>query len=194
MHVAIALLMSGTMHFKNKKIDAIHIATHLGLEAIKLAHPLTPIMISPSTTLLLPSSKKPHAMDYFLKQISHLPGIKSPLDMKKASHTITSHLKKRSLLIMIGDFLEEIDLTQLSKRHSLFLIIVRDSFEEDPYPLGEGDFSDLESSEQASFYFGTKAVRAYKEKYQEHDAKLFSHLRKLGIPYQKVIDSNLHIS
>ena len=182
------------MLFKNKKSDATHIARHLSLEATKLAHPLTPIMISPSTSILLPSSKKPHAIEYFLEKIDNLPLPKAPLNMKQALHTITSHLKKRSLLIMIGDFLEEIDLTQLSKKHSLFLIIVRDSFEENPYALGEGDFSDLESGQSASFYFGKKAALAYHQKYQEHDIKLFSHLRKLGIPYQKVTDSNLYIS
>ena len=182
------------MLFKEKKENALEIITLLGFEAIKLSHALTPIMISPSTSLLLPSSKKPHSIEYFLKKIDNLPLQKAPLDIKHACQTINTHLKRKSLLIMIGDFLEEIDLTQLSKKHSLFLIIVRDSFEENPHALGEGDFSDLESGQSASFYFGKKAALAYHQKYQEHDINLFSHLRKLGIPYQKVTDSNLHIS
>ncbi len=186
-HIALALCMSSTLLFKDKREKALEIATRLGYETLHLSHTLTPIMIAPKKVTILPTSKKFYAVDTFIKKADALTLLHTTLSMENAITEISRHLKKRSLLIMIGDFLEEIDLTPLTKRHTLFLIIVRDHFEENPTPLGEGSFSDLESGESRSFYFGKKAAQAYKEAYRAHDKKLFSHLRRLGIPYKKII-------
>ncbi len=182
------------MFFGEKKTLAQKIIADLARETLSLSHSLTPIMISPNHALLLPTSKKPHSVDYFLKKITNHPLEKAPLNTTNALHTIHTHLKKKSLLIMIGDFLEEIDFKELCKKHTLYLIILRDSFEGHPYALGEGDFSDLESEAHGAFYFGKKAALSYAKRYQKHDEKLFSHLRKLGIAYQKVTTTNLPIT
>ena len=92
--------------------------------------------------------------------------------------------------MVYGDFLGDFDLSLLSKRDAVVVFIIRDSFEENPVALGEGEFEDPETKERVSFYFGKEAATAYKKRYHDNDQKLFKELNKLGIPYHKIVAKN----
>ena len=183
----ICALLNGSLLFKEKHQKLLETIAYLGFDALKNHNILTPIMISQEETKVLPASKNPASIAHFLQQINtrSLKEKKNPLEnLAKKLH---SKIKKKSLIIFVGDFLGEVDLTLLSQRHELFIIIIRDSFEENPHTLGEGEFSDLESGESADFYFGKKAKEAYAKAYHDNDKKLFKHLHAIGAHYAKVV-------
>ncbi len=144
-------------------------------------------MISQAQMKLLPPSKNPASITHFLHQIDDIPleGKHTPLE--NIAKRLHRKIKKKSLIILVGDFLGEVDLTLLTQRHELFVIIIRDSFEEHPSTLGEGEFLDPESGESADFYFGKKAKEAYAKAYHDNDKKLFKHLHAIGAHYTKVV-------
>ena len=187
-HVALCLLMSGSLLFEHKKQTLLKISALLGYQALKNNATLTPIMISQKEKLFLPSSKKQQAVEHFIKRCDATTLKNSSLPYADITPQINRHLRKKSFLLIVGDFLGDFDFTLLASRHELYIIMIRDSFEENPTPLGEERFLDPESGEDASFYFGKKACEAYKKRFADNDAKLIKHLRGLGIAYEKIIE------
>jgi hypothetical protein len=96
-------------------------------------------------------------------------------------------LPKRSLLILIGDFLDPIDLQTLSRWHEIYLVLIRDYFEEYPKILGEREFVDLQSQKSSRFFFGKKELEQWRQGYIESEQRLKNYLNSLHIRYEKVI-------
>ena len=188
-NVVLSALLSGSLLFKTKKEKLLEIVAQLGFETLKYKNTLAPLFISQDQEAYLPSSKNPASISHFLHKIDAIPLENTRLDLTSLPQKIDKHIKKKSLIILVGDFLGEIDLRLLAQKHALYLIIIRDSFEEHPTLLGDGAFTDPESGEHASFYFGKSAQKAYAKAYHDNDQKLFKHLRSLGIPYDKVVIS-----
>ncbi len=179
--------MSGSLLFKQKKEALLKMIAQLGFSTIKNANALTPVMISHHSELYLPPTKKLGAISHFLRKIDavNLEGAQSILP--NLAQKIHQKVKKRSLIVLVGDFLGEVDLSLLAKRHVLYVIIIRDRFEENPHALGDGEFMDPQTLEKAAFYFGKKAKEAYAKRYHDNDLKLIRHLQMLGIAYDKVV-------
>ena len=160
---------------------------NLSFQTIKDANALTPIMISQEKSFTLPASKSPSAVSHFLHQLNNIPLQGNKNALGNLAKTLHKQVKKKSLIILVGDFLGDLDVSLLAQRHELYLIIIRDSFEENPTALGDGAYTDPESGESANFYFGKTAKKAYAKAYHDNDEKLFKHLRALGVPYAKVV-------
>jgi len=179
-NVVLCALMSGSLLFRKKREIMFEVCSLLGYEALKMQNRLTPIMID-ETMKFYPTSKKLHSIEHFIKDLGRVDLYKKSLNFKEIK------LKHKSFIILIGDFLGDFDFSYLSSRHELFVVIIRDSFEENPQALGEGEFTDPESGEIAEFFFGKSARDAYKKRYIENDDKLYKHLNTLGITYLKVL-------
>jgi predicted AlkP superfamily pyrophosphatase or phosphodiesterase len=159
----------------------------LGFDALKHNNALTPIMISSQKTHLFPTTKNPAAITHFLHHLDAIALEEVKNSLENLSKTLHKKIKKKSLIILVGDFLGEVDLALLAQRHELYVIMIRDSFEENPTTLGDGEFLDPESAEKADFYFGKKAKEAYAKAYHDNDEKLFKHLHTIGAHYTKVV-------
>jgi len=181
-NVVVCALLSGSLLFGDKKLSLIEICSSLGYSTLKLSNKLTPVIVS-DTMLVMKGSKKLQSVEHFIQEIEKIELYKKSVDL---TH-INLKLKQKSMVILVGDFLGEVDLSLLSSRHEVFVIIIRDSFEENPSILGEGEFIDPVSGEVAEFYFGKSARESYAKKYKENDEKLYKHLHHLGISYMKII-------
>ena len=142
---------------------------------------LKPIIISDSINPLK-SSKNPSLIKHFISQL------KSDKLKKKNPNIdeLNNYIKEPSLLIIIGDFLGDFDFKTLSKKHEVFVIIIRDSFEESPHILGDKNFIDLPSGKNHNFFFGKRELEEWKRGYEENDKTLIAHLNSLGVGYLKI--------
>ena len=186
-NISVCALMSGSLLFENKKASLLEVCAQIGFQTLKSRHLFTPIMITQDQTLSLPSSKKQHAVTHFIKQCDAQKLQNTRLKESDISLQISRHLRKKSFVILVGDFLGDFDFSLLAKRHVLHLIMIRSDFEQNPVALGEDLFIDPESGESAEFYFGKSAQTAYSLRYHDNDFKLFKHLKSLGITYQTII-------
>ena len=100
--------------------------------------------------------------------------------------TIYKRVAKRSLLFLISDFIGDIDLKLLSKKHDLFCIIVRDRFEEKPENLGYLKLVDMEGEGSMEGDMGESLMKEYRKAIKANDKKLYEQFRENAIRYAKI--------
>ena len=182
-NVVLCAMMSGSLLFRDKKACLLEVCSLLGFGALKMSNKLTPVMISDDETLFLQPSKKLQSIEHFIYKLDAVELYKKNVDLQN----LNLKIKQRSFVILVGDFLGDIDVSLLASRHELFVVIVRERFEENPDILGDGEFTDPDSGESSEFYFGKSARDAYAKKYRENDQKLYKHLGALGVSYVKIV-------
>jgi hypothetical protein len=103
-------------------------------------------------------------------------------------------LKRKSLIVIIGDFFEIPELRLLAKKHEVVAVVVRDRLEEKPEPMGFGALSDPESGAVLEGDFNAHSVKKYAQKVREHDVTLFENFRSSGIRAVKLYtDANVSV-
>jgi len=90
------------------------------------------------------------------------------------------------LLFIISDFVGEIDLKLLAKKHDVFAVIVRDKFEEDPSELGYLRLIDMETKQSFEGDIDSGTLKNYKKALHENDEKLYKQFKKQGVRFTKV--------
>jgi hypothetical protein len=179
--------MSGSLMFKNKKEKLLEICSLVGYSVLKLSNTLSPMIINDNKLITLKPSKKISTTKHFIHKLNEIELFEKHINLKTISSLIHSKLKRKSFIILVGDFLGDINLTLLASCHEVFVVIIRDQFEENPEILGDVEVIDPESGESSEFYFGKSARNSYKKRYNINDKNLYQHLRSLGISYTKII-------
>ncbi len=117
-----------------------------------------------------------------------------PLGLKGAYEQLEERLLKvqeqKSLLFLIGDFLEPIELSLLAQKHELYVIMVRDRWEETPKVASDVELLNPLSQKSIGKSLSKRALAHYAKKLQLHDQKLFDHFHQHNIRYIKVYDSS----
>jgi hypothetical protein len=166
------------MLFGNKKDMLINVCQNLADNIIRSKNSFKPIIIS-DTIRAFVESKNPSLVKEFIKTLKN-----DNLENKNPNiDELYKHIKNRSLLIVVGDFLGDFDFKLLSKKHEVFVVIIRDEFEENPKVLGDRNFIDLPTKNSYNFHFGKKELAEWKKGYEKNDKTLISHLNSLGISY-----------
>ncbi len=185
--VAVALMLSGSLLVGeplSKLEKAFEAAALYALAAQQSGNLFHGLCWSAKETFATPPSKSYHALERFLFNAGEIDLFHTACESDAALVWIEKRLRRKSLLVLIGDFLEPCDLRRLAARHAVVAIIVRDRFEAQPTPLGEVVFEDPETGEAAEIWFGEKEARAYAEAFAEHDRKLLASFHRLGVTYR----------
>lgn len=102
-------------------------------------------------------------------------------DFAQMATTLYQRLRRKSLIVVLGDFFEIPDLRLLARKHEVVAVVVRDRFEENPEPMGFTALIDPQSGAVLEGDFNARSVRRYAERVREHDAALFERFRRDGI-------------
>ena len=90
------------------------------------------------------------------------------------------------LLFIISDFVGDIDLKLLSKKHDVFAVMVRDRFEENPSELGYLRLIDMETKQSFEGNIDGGTLKSYKKALHYNDEKLYKQFKKQGIRFTKI--------
>ncbi len=131
-------------------------------------------------------SKKLFSVTTAVDSLTSFSSIGKEGDFKGFVDTLFSRVKRRSLLFIISDFIGDIDLRLISKKHDVFAVIVRDRFEEDPGELGYLRLIDMESRESFEGNVDNSMLKQYKKALQSNDEKLYAQFKKNGIRSAKI--------
>lgn len=186
--VSVAML-SGSLHFGTEKfkIEALAEAVALiGYSALSNGDLFTHFNFSETLRDEVRSSKKRFAVAQSVEGIMGAELLHHRADINAMAQNLYRRLKRRSLIVVLGDFFEIPDLRLLAKKHEVVAIVVRDRFEEKPEPMGFSALIDPESGAVLEGDFNARSVRKYHEKVREHDAALFERLRRDGIRATKL--------
>jgi len=95
-------------------------------------------------------------------------------------------LRGKALLFIVSDFVGDIDLTLLAKRHDIVAVMVRDRFEESPESLGYLRLIDMETKASFEGDISQETLKGYTNALRENDAKFTKQCKKLGIRLIKI--------
>ncbi len=189
LNVVIASVLNGSVHFGSKKFkqDVIaEVVALLSFSTLKNGDLLSSYIFTDKMISHSKPSKKLHQVQRLTQEILDFDAINQKVDFKLLSDTLYRRLKRKSLILVIGDFFEIPDFRLLAKKHEVVAIIVRDRLEEKPPEMGFSSLVDPESGAVLEGDFNASSVNAYAAKVAAHDHELYNTFRKHQVRFTKV--------
>ena len=194
LNVVIASVLNGSVHFGSKvfKQDTIaDIVALLSFSTIKNGDLLSSYIFTDKMVSHNKPSKKTHSVQTSVDEILKFNAINQKVDFKVLSDTLYKRLKRKSLILIVGDFFEIPDFKLLAKKHEVVAIVVRDMLEEKPPAMGFSSLVDPESGAVLEGDFNESSVASYAKKVAAHDHKLYETFRKHQIRFTKIYTSSV---
>jgi len=189
LNVVIASVLNGSVHFGSKKFKQDIIAevnALLGFSTLKNGDLLSSYIFTDKMVSYSKPSKKIHQVQKSVDEILSFDALHKRVDFKNLSTTLFRRLKRKSLIIVVGDFFEIPDFKLLAKKHEVIAIIVRDHLEERPPEMGFSSLVDPETGATLEGDFNSSSVSGYAARVVAHDRELYSRFRKDKIRFTKV--------
>jgi uncharacterized protein (DUF58 family) len=188
--VTVCALMDGGLYFgkdnaKQKKLSEVSML--LGYLVEHNADLFTGIAYTQDQTLQTPPTKQRYLIESFNQSLFEAPLMHTSLNYPLVIQDLFGRLSKPSLLFVLGDFMEETDLSLLAQRHEVIAIIIRDEKEESPKVLGETLLKNPQNTHALESYFGKKSIKHYLESFHAHEAKRKAHFERYGIHTIKIL-------
>ena len=192
-NIVLVYLNAGSIYFgsnKSKQDTMIEVMTILGNTALRKNDLLSTLFFSSKEEKFYKAKKNNKIIDININTAYELKPLGKSIDYKKLSHYLLGNIKKKSLIFLIGDFLQLPELKLLSKKHEVYCAIVRDKLEDELFFKGEFDFKDTSSNNKQSIFIDKSTIKKYNEMMKVHDKLLFSSLKKSKIKYKKMYTSD----
>jgi len=189
LNVVVVSMLGGSMYFgtlKQKTDVAAEVVATLGFSAVKNSDLFSHMLFADRLYDLNKPSKKLFSVHKAVDEITAFEPLGKVADYEALTQTLNNRLKKKALLFIISDFVGDVDLKLLSKKHDVFAVIVRDKFEEDPSELGYLRLVDMETKQSFEGNIDASALKQYKKALHENDEKLYKQFKKQGIRFAKV--------
>ena len=187
--VCVTTFMAGSLYFAdgNEKQKLVaQIATVLGYATQHNSDLFTGISYVQNYTFATPPTKQIYHVEEFSRKVFNADVLKTRLDYELILSDLFKRLLKPSLVFVIGDFLEDANLSLLSQKHEVIAIVVRDRREEFPQKLGEVSLKNPQNSSKLDTYFAKKSIDKYRSKLIEHDKKMQEHFSSYDIRFVKI--------
>jgi len=187
--VVVAALMDASLYFgagnaKQKKLTEV--ATLLGYASQNNNDLFTGVSYTEKETHSTPPTKQLYHIEQFSNTLYETPLLGTTLDFNASIQDLFKRLHKPSLVFVLGDFLEEVDLSLLAQKHEVIAIIIRDKAEESPKKLGEVTLASPQNDSKMETYFGKKSIEKYLARLKENDERLVEHFSSHDIRYVKI--------
>jgi len=189
LNVVVASMLGGSVYFgtvKQKSEIIAEVVATLGFSAVKNSDLFSHMVFADRLYGLSKPSKKLFSVNNAVEDIVNFEPLGKEGNFKALVETLNNRLKKRALLFIVSDFVGDIDLKLLSKKHDVFAVIVRDRFEENPSELGYLQLIDMESKKSFEGSIDSATLKSYKRALHDNDEKLYKQFKKQGIRFTKV--------
>jgi len=198
LNVVVATMLNGSVHFGSKRFkqDVIaEVMALLGFSVMKNGDLLSAYIFSEELEAHYKPTKKIFSIHKIVEDILQFDPLNKKADYKKLADTLYQRLKRKSLIIIVGDFFDMPSLKLLAKKHEVLAVIVRDRLEEHPPEMGFASLVDPESGAVLEGDFNSASVEAYAKKVKEHDRELYATLTKNQIRFTKIYtDENVAVA
>lgn len=194
LNVVLVSVLNGSVHFGSKKFKQETIAeviALLGFSTVKNGDLLSSYIFTDKIISHTKPSKKVHQVQTITKDILDFDALNNKVDFQVIADTLFKQLKRRSLILIVGDFFKIPDFRVLGKKHEVICIVVRDRFEEKPPQMGFASLVDPESGAVLEGDFNRSSVEAYAKKVHAHDHELYDVFRKHQVRFTKVYTDDI---
>lgn len=182
-------LLGGGLHFGSEKfkIESVAEAVALiGYSAVANGDMYGHCNYSEALRDEIRPSKKRFSVQQSVESVLNAEILHRRVDLNLAIKELYRRIKRRSLVILIGDFFEIPDIRVLARKHEVVAIVVRDRAEESPSPMGFTALIDPESGAVLEGDFSERSVKRYRERVRAHDRELFEMFRTSGVRATKL--------
>jgi uncharacterized protein (DUF58 family) len=189
LHAIVAFMASGSIYFGSKRLKQelmSEILALLGYSVMKNSDRLSTLSFSNKEEFFYKTTKNVNVLHEIIPDALSLDVEGKSVDYEEFSSHILTKFKQKSLLFLIGDFYEELDLSLLAAKHELYAIIVRDRFEEDPEIAGDLNLFDPTTLSESELEIDSSMVEYFKEQIKRKDKKLIEHFKANDIRYTKI--------
>ena len=189
LNVVVVSLLSGSTYFgtvKQKSDIMAEVVATLGFSAVKNADLFTHMVFADKMYSLSKPSKKLFSVHKAVEDVVGFDPLGKEADYRALVETLVNRLKKKALLFIISDFVGDIDLKLLARKHDVFAVIVRDKFEENPSELGYLRLIDMETKESFEGDIDRGTLKQYTKALHENDEKLYKQFKKQGVRFTKI--------
>lgn len=189
LNIVCVYLNSGGLYFGSKRAKkdlALEIFGNLAFSSQAKKDSFSSVFFSTDIEQYFVPSNNKVVIEESLKFAFDLDPIGKNINFKTLSDYLLSNIKQKSIIFLIGDFLELPDLKLLNSKHEVYTLIVRDRFEEDLHLFGEFNLINPNTLEDAHILLDRSSCDKYNALLKEHDTKLISHLKKLKIKHTKI--------
>ncbi len=194
LNVVVASVLNGGVHFGSKRFKQEVIAeinANIGFSVLKNGDLLSSYIFTDKMESYNKPSKKNFQVQKVTKDILDFDALNKSVDFKVLSDTLYKRLKRKSLILVVGDFFEIPDFRLLAKKHEVIAIIVRDKLEEHPPAMGFSSLLDPESGTTLEGDFNDSSILSYVKKVMAHDHKLYERFRKDKVRFTKIYTDSL---
>lgn len=189
LNVAISTMLGGSTYFGTCCQKSEYIAqliAILGFSAVKNSDQFSHLLYADRLYHHSKPSKKLFAVTKEVERTLGFEPLGLESDFGGWTRATFQRIRKKSLLFLISDFVGEVDLRLLAKKHDVFAIIVRDRFEEDPQDLGYLRLVDTEGHGSYEGEVGRTTLNHYRAALKANDHALFQQFRQNGIRSAKL--------
>jgi uncharacterized protein (DUF58 family) len=194
LNVVLVSILNGSVHFGSKKFKQESIAeinASLGFSTLKNGDLLSSYIFTDKMVANTKPSKKLHQIQKNVSDILEFDAINQKVDFKVIADSLYKRLKRKSLVIIIGDYFEIPNFNLLAKKHEVLAVIVRDKLEENPPEMGFSSLIDPESGISLEGDFNKRTIDDYIKKVQKHDSKLYETFRKHKVRFTKIYTDDI---
>lgn len=189
LNVVVVSVLNGSVHFGSKKFKQELIAdvvAQLSYSTLKNGDLLSSYIFTDRLISFLKPSKKLSQVHKSVDEVLAFSALGEGVDFKYLSETLFKRLKRKSLILVVGDFFEIPDFKLLAKKHEVVAVIVRDHFEEKPPIMGFSSLVDPQSGATLEGDFNKNSVEEYARRVHAHDRELYSTFRKQQVRFSKI--------
>jgi uncharacterized protein (DUF58 family) len=192
-NIVLVYLNSGSIQFgtnRSKQDTMVDILRLLSNTAIKKNDLLTTVFFNETEQKYYKPTRKHNIIELISKSAYDLENIGHGIDYKALEFYLLKKIKSKSLIFVIGDFLELPSFKMLSKKHEIYCAVVRDKLEEDLKLTGEFNFVDTVSMDEDKIYLDDSSCEKYNKLMKEYNQTLYSYFSKHKIRNQTIYTSD----
>ncbi len=189
LNVVIVSLLGGSVYFGSKRFKQDVIAelfALLSFSAVKNQDNFSSVIFAESIEHYSKPTKKIFGVYKEVEEILKFDPLGKDINYKELALYLRNRIKRRSIVFLLGDFIGDIDLSMLSKKHEVISLIVRDKLEENPPPMGYINLMDPSSKKFVQMDLDEKSLKKYRKMIIENDDRLYRHFIKNRIRFTKI--------
>jgi len=189
LNVVIVSLLGGSVYFGSKRFKQDVIAelfALLSFSAVKNQDNFSSIIFTDKIEHYSKPTKKMYGVYKGVEEILEFNPLGKEIDYKSLVAYLRNRLKRRSIVFLLGDFIGDVNLSLLSKKHEVISLVVRDKLEENPPKIGYVNLLDPSSKRFVQMDLDERSLKKYKKMIVQNDEKLFKHFIKNRIRFTKI--------
>lgn len=191
LNIHLVPILNGSLHFGTSKFKqelVTEVCSLLAFSSIKQGDPFCSYIANESIEIITKRSKKIFSVQSMIEQLYTYNVLNKQTNYSNITSNLYKLIQKRSIIFLIGDFFDtkDLDLKLLCQKHEVYVIIIRDKFEENPTKLGQINLIDPQTNQTFDGHISEQNVQEYIKVITKEDHQLYEHLQRCGVKTTKI--------